>query len=270
MKKLIVALAVLVFVLSGCKNEKHTGFVVLGDYTPYQLFMERNNGKVASITEYNYWAVPQGDSFVKGAKMKASELDSLGFTGDFVAKYDENGDIISCAVFDEDKKTKWQWEIVKENDKPVKANYMEADVLKEFQTLKCDDNGYIIEAVGFKAGNDTVIYKWIMDKTSDTTIYQVYDKTGKPYYKYVFIYNDPGLLMEVQVYKDGEYRGGNEHKYNEMGKASETVFYDKDKKPGSYNYFVYEYDSKGNWIKVIAKTEKDIVVVGEREYTYYE
>jgi hypothetical protein len=59
-------------------------------------------------------------------------------------------------------------------------------------------------------------------------------------------------------------------KYNEKSKVSELIFKDKDNKITASNYFTYEYDEKGNWIKAVVKDDKNHVVIEERSYTYFE
>jgi hypothetical protein len=70
--------------------------------------------------------------------------------------------------------------------------------------------------------------------------------------------------------KDGNYSGGNEIKYDNLGKVSGLTFYDKDKKPSTENIFINEYDSKGNWVKQICKDNKGFVIIGERVYKYFD
>ena len=57
----------------------------------------------------------------------AAELDSLTYTGNFVATFDESGDIVSCKWLDENDKILSKWEISKENNLMSRADYMEND-----------------------------------------------------------------------------------------------------------------------------------------------
>jgi hypothetical protein len=272
MKKLVYILLVIVFAIAGCKTRKQAEYTVLGDYTPYQAYMEKLNGKVEKVVETNYWAVPDGESYKKGNKMTRKELDSIGYTGDFVATFDVAGDLVSCSGMDETQKTVYKWEIIKENNKLTRANYIYHDTLRYYEKLKCNDKGEIIAGSRFRAKTDTLIQSWIAKRNAkgDTTLYNVSNYKGEPSYKVKMLYNELKQFTGYQLYdKDGKYTGGNELQYDNLGKISAITFYDKDKKPVIGNDFINEYDSKGNWIKVICKDTKGFVIIGERAYKYF-
>ena len=62
MKKLIFLLALIVFAVASCKEKKPADYTRLGNFTPYQTYMEKLNGKVETVAEKGYWAVPEGDT----------------------------------------------------------------------------------------------------------------------------------------------------------------------------------------------------------------
>jgi len=273
MKKLVLLFLAIVFSVAGCKNKKQIDFTELGVFTPYQLNTERLNGNVEKVIETNYWAVPDGESFKKGDKMTKKELDSLNYTGDFEAKFDEAGDLVSCSILDENKKINSKWELTKENNILVRANYTKNDTLRNYKKLKCDKNGDIIEYAGFKAGVDTLLDRWVVERNTsgDTVLYKVFNYKGELTIKALFLYNGMGQFIGYQGYgQDGSYNGGNENKYDNMGNLSKLIFYNKDKEATSENSFINEYDSKGNWIKQICKDKKGFVIIGEREYKYFD
>lgn len=273
MKKLVFLFLVIVFAVAGCKNKKQAEYTVLGYYTPYQMYMEKLNGKVEKVIETNYWAVPDGESYKKGDKMTRKELDSLNYTGDFEATFDEAGDLVSCAIMDENKKIVYKWELTKENNMLARANYTYDDTLRTYQNLKCDEDGDIIEAATFRAVVDTLLNSWVTESNTrgDTVLYKVFNYKGEPTYKTLFLYNDLEQFIGYQGYdKDGNYSGGNELKYDDLGKVSEITFYNKDKEPATGNNFINEYDSRGNWVNVICKDKKGFAIIGEREYKYFE
>jgi ATP-dependent exoDNAse (exonuclease V) alpha subunit len=273
MKKLILFLAVTLFAVGGCKEKKQADYTILGFYTPYSGYMERLNGKVETVTETNYWAVPEGETFVKGKKMTSKELDSLNYTGDFTARFDEAGDLVSCTWYDENKKMLAKWEITKENNMMNRAEYTSDDTLRYYHKLKCDSEGDIIESEVYNAAADTLMWKGIAEKSvnGDTVTYKYFDNKGELNRKVLDIYNDKGLFQGYQSYdKDGNYLGSDELIYDENGKGTGIKFFDKDKNTTAANIFINEYDAKGNWIKTICKDEKGFTIIGERVYTYFE
>jgi hypothetical protein len=272
MKKLAYLLLVIVFA-AGCKNKQQTDFTIIGEFTPYQTNLEKLNGKVEKVTEINYWAVPDGESFKKGAKMTKKQLDSLGYTGDFEATYNKAGHVVSCAMLDENKKIANIWEINMESDILARANYTSKDTLRIYQKLKYDKFGNMAEAAIFNAKGDTLIERWVGERSSkgDTVIYNIFNYKGDLGTKYLLLYNDLKQFLGYQAYdKDGNYTGGNQTKYDNLGVMSELVYFDKDKKPLTGNIFINEYDSRGNWVKQICKDKKGFTIIGERVYKYFE
>jgi hypothetical protein len=273
MKKIVLFMVAFVFTVLVCTGQKQVDFTLLGVYTPYQMSMEKLNGKVEKVIETNYWAIPDGGSYKKGQKMTKKQLDSLGYTSDFEATFDKTGDLVSCSILTEDKKIANKWELMKENNVLVRANNTVNDTLKSYSKLKCDTKGNIIEFDNYKAMVDTLINRAVVVRNpkGDTLIFNVFNYKGEQTYKMVFLFNDLKLCIGYQGYnKDGIYSGGSEIKFDKQGKLSELVFYDKDKKPTSENTFINEYDSKGNWVKQICKDKKGFVVIGERVYKYFE
>jgi hypothetical protein len=272
MKKLAYFLLVIVFA-AGCKNKQQTDFTIIGEYTPYQTNLEKLNGKVEKITEINYWAVPDGESFKKGAKMTKKQLDSLGYTGDYEATFDNTGRIVSCATLDENKKIANIWEISRESEILARANFTSKDTLRLYEKVKYDKEGNMIEASDFKAGVDTLIERWVGERSvkGDTVVYKKFNYKGEQVVKYVLIYNELKQFLGFKQFdKDGNYAGGNATKYDNLGKMSELVYLDKDKKPVTENIFINEYDSRGNWVKQICKDKKGFTIIGERVYKYIE
>jgi len=272
MKKIVLFIVTFVFTVTICKGQKQVDYTLLGVYTPYQGNMEKLNGKIEKVIEINYWAISDGGLYKKGEKMTKKQLDSLGYTGDFEATFDKEGDLVSCANLDENKKIANKWELMKENNVLVRANYTVNDTLKSYHKLKCDKNGDIIEYDRHRAVPDTLLGRWVVVRNpkGDTLIFKVFNYKGEQTFKTLFLFNDLKLCIGYQGYdKNGKYSGGNEIKFNKQGKLSELIIYDKDKKPTSENAFINEYDSKGNWTKQICKDKKGFVVFGERVYTYY-
>ena len=77
MKKIILFAALVLLAAAACKETKPAEFTRLGIYTPYQGYMEKLNGKVESVAEKAYWATPESDTYVKGAKITRLEFDSI-------------------------------------------------------------------------------------------------------------------------------------------------------------------------------------------------
>jgi len=273
MKRLIILLALVLFAAAGCKEKKPADYTRLGFYTQYQTYMEKLNGKVESVTEKGYWALPEGDTFVKGARITKKELDSIGYTYDYKAVFDADGDLVSSTTYDENDKVIDSWSFSKANNLLARAEYTVDDTVRFYTRISCDEEGnpYLYEA--YNALTDTLLRKDEMRgfETNDTTIWQYYDSKGEPGSKYLLIFNDLGLMTNYEVHrKDGTPGSSYSFVYNDKGFQSELTFYDKDKIVTGKSSSTYEYDEKGNWVRNIIKDDKGFTVICERVYTYFE
>ena len=273
MKKFLILSILTAFALAGCKEKEPAVYTLLGDYTPYGSYMETLKGRVASVVETNFWAVPEGETYAKGNKMTMKELDSLNYTGDFEAIFDDAGDLVSCTGMDENKKAIWKWELIKENNILAEAYYTYLDTARGHQELECNTEGDIIKISQFPADADT-LFNWASVTSTpggDTVITQWHNYKGEPARRTLNLYNELDLFTGYEAYdKDGNYLNGSQLKYNDRGVSSEITFFNKDKEPASVNHFTYEYDKMGNWIKIVCKDDKGFVIIGERVYTYFE
>lgn len=274
MKKLIFVLTIAAVFTFSCKTEKPAGTTILGDGTPYNNYPEILNGKVKSVIEKNYWAVPDGDSFKKGSPLTKADRDSIGgWTDDFEAVYDENGVIVVCTGMNENGNPIWKNESVIENKLVIKSNILRNDTLRVYDEYKYGENGFLTNGTRTRAGVDTLIVTFTA-KTNNVG-YPVEFELFNPHNvltgKYIFTYDEQNRFTKLEtIDKDGIKNYSHEVKYNDKGKVSELILKDKDNNVTASNYFTYEYDEKGNWVKAIAKDDKNHVVIEERTYTYFE
>lgn len=272
MKKLFVIFITVVFTVTGCKNSQQTKYTILGDYTSYEGFIEKMNGNVEKIVERMYWTVAVADTFKKGNLVTIKERDSLKAYYDYEADFDSVGNLLSCKYLDENNKIVGDWQFSKENNKLALAQLTWQDTIRQYQKLKCDEKGRIIEAKGYRAKVDTLWYTYTVNynEAGDTVVYLVYNSKGILEWKALNLYNEKGQFMCYETYdKDGAFTASNKVIYNEKGKMSEVTFFDKDKKVTETVQRTYtQYDAKGNWLKAVSKDTKGHVFISERTYTY--
>ena len=271
MRKLLFLLLAIIFASTGCKNIKPAEYAILGYYTPYSSYPEKLIGKVEKIVERNYWATPEGDTYKKGNPITIKDRDSLNWTYDFEAVFDNTGTLISCNSIDENDKSIYKWELVKENNILASAKRISRDTVRVYQKLKCNANGEVVEELAYRPVADTLLGRFTIyiAAKKDTVIRQFYNYKNVPGSRGVYLYDDKGQFFREESFTN-DFNGAIEAKYNEKGKMSELTFYDKDKKVTGVNHFTYEYDQKGNWTKAIVKDDIGIVVIEERTYTYFE
>ena len=273
MKRLIILLAFVLIAAAGCKEKKPADYTRLGFYTQYQTYMEKLNGKVESVTEKGYWAIPEGDTYVKGARITKKELDSLGYTYDYKAVFDAEGDLVSSTAYDENDKVIDVWRLFKVNGIIARSEYISDDTVRYKQVITCDVEGNPIFYEGYNAPADTLIQKIEVEGSffNDTMTVEYFNYKGDPGTKIMIMFNSLGLLTHVEYYmKDGTPGSSYSFVYNDKGFQSEFTAYDKDKIVTAKTSSTYEYDERGNWVKSIFKDEKGFTVLCERVYTYFE
>lgn len=273
MKKLILLVALIFLVAAACKEKKPVEFTRLGYYTPYQSYMENLKGKVKSVSETNYWAIPEGETYNKGAAITAAELDSLTYTGNFVATFDESGDIVSCKWLDENDKILSKWEISKENNLMSRADYMENDTARAYHDLRCDAEGNIIEIEVYNAPTDTMTSRVVIDRSlkGDTVFFRQFRYNGEPGNTTMDQYDINGNYLGYKSYdREGNYRSGSELTYHEDGTISGIRFFDKDGNIVAENEFSTRLDEMGNPQTTLCKDKKGFAIFTERVYTYFE
>ncbi len=273
MKRLIIFLALVLFAASGCQEKKPADFTRLGIYTPYQGYMEKLNGKVESVTENGYWAIPEADTYVKGARITKKELDSIGYTYDYKAVFDIDGDLVSSITLDENDKVIDTWRLSKVNNLLARSEYISDDTVRYKQVITCDEEGKPFLYEGYNAIADTLTQKIEVTGSyvNDTLKVQYFSHKGEVGSKYLFIFNDLGLLTRLEYYrKDGTPGSTTSYVYNDKGFQSDYTATDNEKKVTGKTSTGYEYDEKGNWTKGTIKDEKGFTIICERVYTYFE
>ncbi|MCE5347773.1 MAG: hypothetical protein LLG13_16015 [Bacteroidales bacterium] len=275
MKKIILLSLIIVFAITACTSKK-SNYTLLGDGTPYYPYPERLTGKVNKVVEKNYWAVPDGNSYKAGKPLSLADRDSIGgWTLDFEATFDFSGDLVSCHFLDENGKTINKYEISGKDKHQVIGKNTRHDTLSYYDKYKLDKNGKRVGFVRYEPLTDTMVGTFEIKESGvgDTMEYNLVNSKGESRYKIIIIFNGLEQFIRSEGYdKEGVFKFANEVTYNDKGKISELKIYDQDKKVLGINYFTYEYDKEGNWIKAIVKDgiKKNIVVIEERAYTYFE
>jgi hypothetical protein len=260
--------------MTACKKQKPAEYTVLGRYTPYENFPEKLVAKVEKIKEINYWAVPRGDTYTRGDRITIKDRDSLNWTNDFEAVYDNSGELVRCIFLDENNSTYRLRELFKENNLTASLKYTRADTLRYIDKITYNADGDISEISNLRASPDTLLYKGIFRYSlkKDTITEHWSDYNGDPYARINEIYNAEGQFIRKEFYDEkGNFAGAVGVKYNDKGKLSSLTAFDKDKNIYSVDEMTYEYDTKGNWVKaIVTDSESGKVIYVERTYSYFD
>lgn len=273
MKKLILSVAFVIFAAAACREKKPAEFTRLGFYTPYQGYMEKLNGKVESVTEKAYWVIPEGDSLIKGPRVSKIQLDSVGYTYDYIVVFDSAGYPVTSTTINEIDRPINIWKLYKENGLLARGEFISDDTLRYTQKIICDDDGIPLIYNGYDAMTDTLVQK-IESRGScmnDSITVQYFNYRGEPGVKYVYHFDEKGLMTRLDGYRNGMLIYSQPMTYTDKGFVEEFKSLDKDKNVISSAVSSYsKYDEHGNWTKSYTRDAKGFTMLFERVYTYFE
>jgi hypothetical protein len=273
MKKGIVFLIAIVIISFGCKTGKQTEYTVLGEYTPnFNWLIEKLNGNVEKLIEKFYWGVADGDNVRKGSLITSKEADSLGWGHIYELNFDTDGNLSSLRNYNDNNEYIGGWQFFKRYNRLDSAQSIWRDTVKTYDKLKYNKQGLLTEGSEYDANTDTLIFSWIktVSKNGDTVEYKIYNKKGALPWKWLHLFDEKGAFIGGEYYgPDGTPIGSHRIKCNDKGLASEITFFDENGKPNNVMKRTYEYDSRGNWIKMTARNDKGEMNVHERIITYF-
>ena len=273
MKKLFLPLMIIAFIITGFKSDNKPVVTILGDGTPYYIFPEKMLGKVKTVIEKSYWAIPDGNSFKKGIPISSKDRERLGgWPDDIEVNFNNAGELVSCNNMDVHGKTIRIYKVFKEKDGSVRGENFIHDTLDYYDIYKLNKQGNRIGFVRYRPIADTMIGTFDIkpNPSGDIFEYHSVNSKGESLYKLLVLFDKSGQFMRSEGYnKEGVFQFSNEVKYNDKGKLSEITGYDKDKKVFIRSTYTHEYDLKGNSIKIIGKIDNNLVLVTLRAYTYF-
>jgi hypothetical protein len=274
MKKIHLILFLVVFAFYACKNEKTVDYRIIGAYTPFNDAHMKVNGKVEKATLKYFWAVPEGDTYVKGKQMTMHELDSLNSNYDFEVVFNESGFMKSCTFLDDNGNVFGINRFTFENGFPSKIEVIRKDTLRSYEIPKCNSFGQIIAGTIYRAGIDTVqsSYTVYYSPTKDTVIWQNHNYKGEKTNKVVRLTDKYGQFLSASNFnRNGNYTGGDSVPLDEKDRELGIIYYDSNKNISwKVDFINREFDSKDNITKAVFKTGNGFIGIFEMTYTYYD
>ena len=269
MKKVFLILCVPLLIW-GCAKQKPVDQTVIGIFTPFAYFPETVNQKVKEVKETNYLPMEREGKIVAGTPVSADVRDSIGWTGDFLAQFNESGFIVKISDLNEKGETTGDWVVENNPDFYINGKRIINDKTTTLLKIKkLEDGMYGFEV--FDSETDTLQNKIGM-KFKDRNKYdyiQLYNYKGEPEGKFTYTYDDSGYLTGFTYSLADTVRSGSNFIINEKGFFKTQESFNKSRNTSkTYNY-EYEYDDTGNWIKSIAYNNDKPIIVSLREYVYY-
>ncbi|MFN8207526.1 MAG: hypothetical protein U0T82_08980 [Bacteroidales bacterium] len=270
MRKVSVLVATCLF-LSSCTEKIPENNVLLDLFTPYAFLGETLHGRVKSVNENLYWAGMEDGKVVKGKKVTTRERDSLGYSYDFRAEFDENGLLASCQLLDENGDVVDNWKFTAENLQWIKGEYFKIDTLRSYVKFTYDTHNFLTQLDQYTPATDTVINRFVISNDSRgryTTI--VRQRPNGELRDRRIITRDPGgrILTNTFYAPPDSFQFRSTQIYNDKG-FYETQLMESKGNPSEKFELVYTYDESGNWITAEISRGGILTYFCERQYTYY-
>ena len=271
MKNLIPVFLVILLITGCVQPQPETHQVEIGLFTPYYLFPEVLNGQVKEVYERSYLAIEEDGKIVKGDRLTVAARDTVGWTNDFHLMYAEDGNLLQADLIDENDELISRDKNTIEDGKVVQSEFFKNDTLRVISKLTYDENGVLTGMERIRMPEDTMIVKAMLlhDENGNFTEWHFHNPAGGLNGKYMFTVNQEGKRTGYTYLNiDGEKTFEQKFTYNENGFLMRQEIITKAGEVFVSEY-EYEYDDMGNWIKVIANTD-DQMMVSERTIAYYE
>jgi major membrane immunogen (membrane-anchored lipoprotein) len=260
-------------VLFGCQTEKAPEpTTVVGWFTPYYLAPEMINGQVKSLEQRAYWATEQNGEYIQGALITLQERDSIGWSDDFMVRFDTSGLALKVEYLDDDGTAYGYWKVDTRDGKYRKAEWIKGDTSMYYSEYIHDDAGQLVKMKQYRSSVDTLLGSadLEMDEQGNWIGTQWYEHNGKAGNSYRLVYNESGLVTSWESRDpEGNVRAWAEYTYDEDGRAVAGEGMGPDSTEYSYTAKYTDFDEKGNWEKMISFEDGELVGMDVRTIAYY-
>jgi hypothetical protein len=271
--KTLLMLSLIGLVLStGCKEKEQKKTTALFYFTPYENAPEYLNGQLKSVKELNYWAIEKNGKFEPENLITRKERDSLRWSSDFTAFYNESGVLTRIDyVSYEWKINSWVTENV--NNLLTKATYVTLDTPRVYFKLLYDEKGMNIESQRYRSGIDTLLNKYLLTHDEKGNIVEVksFNSSGKLTNKDNFTWNDSYLVIGNMSYNSSDsLLSSSRAEYNDKGFYTKAEYLNgKGEIIRTIKMDYTEYDEHGNWLSALIYENDKPFIICKRIYEYY-
>jgi hypothetical protein len=272
MRKLTIVLFMGAGLLAGCKEKEQEKTTALFYFTPYSDFPEYLKGQLKTVKELNYWAIEKDGQVVPGDLITQKERDSLNWSSDFTASYNEAGvpSRVDYVTYD------WKinsWVIDIEDNLITKATWVRLDTPRSYYKSVYDANRKHVESKGYRYGKDTLIQNVTLnyDQNGKNDAVKYFNYKGEPTGRNTYLWNEKSLVSEFNSYNSSDSLTATAIiEYNENGYYTKAEYRDGNGKIlRTLKPEYIEYDDRGNWKNAVIYDNGKLTFYCKREYVYY-
>ena len=272
MRTLLLLSLITLVLFTGCAKNDQEKTTALYYFTPYNYSPEYLKGKVKSVKEVNYWAVEKNGKYTEGDTVSTRELDSLRWSSDFTASFDESG-LLTRIDYWGTKTVPSSWVVENEKNLPGKATWFVADTPKIYFKLIYDEKGHSKENLRFRCKDDSLLNKFSLVTNEKGQIVEVraFNNKDSCLSKSVFFWNDSSRVVAYYAYSPSDsLRSGFKLEYGLRGFYTQQELFKGDKTVyRTIGSRYLDYDKYGNWLWALIYDNGKASFMVKRIYEYY-
>lgn len=273
MRKFFILMVVALFVPNPGDSQSTDDFVLLGQLYGTQTFgfFEKLRGKVMEIRQTNYFTREENGKIVKVRILTTEDRKTTPSGRDYFEEFNSSGTILKEGVLDETGRLLEYWDVDADSGKILSAAYYVNDILRA--NIRTKYNGNNLEEIIYLLPGTEVEMKRVLigyDLNGNRIKYQHFIR-NQPGTQNEYIYNDKGLLEAFNVYSGtGQLIEIYRYTYNDKG-FKLTQHQETYNNGDIRDYrFEYEYDDKGNYVKIIFIKDNKPAIYRERQIKYFD
>jgi hypothetical protein len=262
------------FISNAISSQQTNDYVFLGQLygTTTFGFFEKLKGKVMEIRQTNYFTREENGKIVKVRILTTEDRKTSPSGRDYFEEFNSSGTIIKEGVLDENGQILEYWDVDADSGKILSAAYYTNDILRA--NIRTKYNGNYLEEITYLIPGTEVQMRRVRikyDQDGNRTEYQFFNNRNQPGSRNEYIYNEKGLPEAFNVYSaTGQLIEIYRYTYNDKGfklTQHQETYLNGDIR--DYR-FEYEYDDKGNYVKVIFMRDNKPAIYRERQIKYFE
>lgn len=274
MKNLLFVLSGVLFLVAGCNTTpEEPKTTELSYFTSYQNYPENLFGQVKLVEEMNYLVTEIDGKVVKGELLNKEMRDSLRWSLNFTATFDEYGNTLQVDRYYDEGDTRL-WKIKSEDNNIVYAKFILDDTVRYYwDDIEYNELNQISNAKYYQAKDDKQLsyYEYTHDEAGNWKLFQGYNPEGEKTYHYSFDFNEKNLNTSYKAFNSSDsLLSDSKIIYNDKGfyiKAEYINGLGEIRRVTEMEYT--KYDEMGNWLEANAFDEGKLILVVERKYEYY-
>lgn len=274
MRNLVFAFFGVFLMLCGCNNTPEIVYTTTMSYfTPYQVYPEYLNGQIVSVEEMNYLANMVDGEIVKGELMNKEMRDSLKWSQNFTAYFNENGEMTHIDRYYDENDVR-TWRLKYRDNLVVYAEFIRDDTTRYYvDPIEYTELGFITSSKYYNAKDNELINSSIYT-TNDKGFWtggSNFNAEGEKLNYYTLDLNDKNLTEVYKLYNANDSLLSEARcTYNDKGFYTKAVYMRGDGEIRRTNDIEYtRYDEMGNWLESVIYDNGELMCICERKYVYY-